>query len=207
MSGSTKFDNGQRHAIKKLIVHPGYNWKLISNWGFLLKNDVAIVQVSKPFVFGENVMALCLPKVGLSIPEGSTLIVSGWGVTNISSLYKYYPEFSRTNMRTELNTLSMESEKCEYSKDYPVSPYSKICTYNPPHDSCVGDSGSPLTMAIDGQCVLVGIVSEGMGCGSVDYGALIVNVSFYTTWILKQMKESICNFLFSISCKYSFKYI
>ncbi|CAB4056907.1 TMPRSS9 [Lepeophtheirus salmonis] len=149
-----------------------------------------IVQVSNPFVFGENVMALCLPKVGLSIPEGSTLIVSGWGVTSLHPSYKTFPYFSQTNMRTELKTLSMESEKCEYSKNYPVSPNSKMCTYNPPHDSCIGDSGSPLTMAIDGQCILVGIVSEGKDCGSDQYGALSVNVSHYTTWILKQIKEN-----------------
>ncbi|CAB4056908.1 TMPRSS9 [Lepeophtheirus salmonis] len=98
--------------------------------------------------------------------------------------------YSQTNMRTELKTLSMESEKCEYSKNYPVSPNSKMCTYNPPHDSCIGDSGSPLTMAIDGQCILVGIVSEGKDCGSDQYGALSVNVSHYTTWILKQIKEN-----------------
>nr|XP_040577296.1 venom peptide isomerase heavy chain-like [Lepeophtheirus salmonis] len=189
MAGSTKFNSGEKHTIKKLIVHPEYNWSV----GFLLKNDIAIVQVSNPFVFGENVMALCLPKVGLSIPEGSTLIVSGWGVTRLHPSYKTFPYFSETNMRTELKTLSMESEKCEYSKNYPVSPNSKMCTYNPPNDSCIGDSGSPLTMAIDGQCILVGIVSEGKDCGSDQYGALSVNVSYYTTWILKQIKD-FCEF-------------
>ncbi|CAB4056909.1 unnamed protein product [Lepeophtheirus salmonis] len=44
----------------------------------------------------------------------------------------------------------MESEKCEYN------------------------SGSPLTMAIDGQCILVGIVSEGKDCGSDQYGKYMI---------------------------------
>ncbi|XP_071747868.1 venom peptide isomerase heavy chain isoform X2 [Lepeophtheirus salmonis] len=190
MSGSTKFDNGQRHAIKKLIVHPGYAWKLISNLGFLLTNDVAIVKVSPSFVYGENVKALCLAKVGLSIPEGSTLTVSGWGIMEYSRINNGLPEFSQTLMRTELKTISFRRGKCRYNKYYRHNKYAKICTYNPPHDSCNGDSGGPITMAVDGQCVLVGIVSEGGICGSVDYGALIVNVSFYRTWILKQIEES-----------------
>lgn len=54
-------------------------------------------------------------------------------------------------------------------------------------DACQGDSGSPLVAEEDGNFVLTGIVSAGIGCGSKVYPGIYTRVSSYVPWILENM--------------------
>jgi secreted trypsin-like serine protease len=44
-------------------------------------------------------------------------------------------------------------------------------------DSCQGDSGGPLVVKVDGDDVLVGVVSWGRGCGVDGYSGVYVEVA------------------------------
>ena len=55
-------------------------------------------------------------------------------------------------------------------------------------DSCVGDSGGPLTYESSGQHVLIGAVSFGdVPCGLKDKPAFYVRISSFRTWIEDKM--------------------
>lgn len=48
--------------------------------------------------------------------------------------------------------------------------------------TCSGDSGSPLVQPINGQLLLIGIVSGG-ACGIQNKPSIFVRVSYYKDWI------------------------
>lgn len=51
-------------------------------------------------------------------------------------------------------------------------------------DACQGDSGGPLMMfTLSNQWVLVGLVSNGIGCARADYMGVYTRVAFFTDWI------------------------
>lgn len=53
-------------------------------------------------------------------------------------------------------------------------------------DSCKGDSGGPLVC----ENKLVGVVSTGNKCGLEGYPGIYANVSFYRSWILKNLHDN-----------------
>lgn len=51
-------------------------------------------------------------------------------------------------------------------------------------DTCQGDSGGPLMMFTStNQWVLVGITSNGIGCGRPSYSGVYTRVAAYKNWI------------------------
>jgi trypsin len=52
----------------------------------------------------------------------------------------------------------------------------------PQTDACQGDSGGPLTAEIGAETVLVGLVSQGKGCGT-GTPSIYTNVSYFLDWI------------------------
>lgn len=50
-------------------------------------------------------------------------------------------------------------------------------------DACLGDSGGPLFITVDGQQVQAGIVSFGIGCGEPLFYGIYTNISFHIPWL------------------------
>lgn len=50
-------------------------------------------------------------------------------------------------------------------------------------DHCLGDAGGPLTTYLNGNIVLCGIASWGIGCGSPDYPGIYTKVPHILGWI------------------------
>jgi trypsin len=79
-------------------------------------------------------------------------------------------------------------DRCEFSMHSP----DKMCTYEHEKDSCISDSGGPLLCFIKGRQYVVGLISYGIGCGSI-YPSVNTRVSSYLPWILnKTADEMLC---------------
>uniref|UniRef100_A0A672HBB2 Transmembrane serine protease 2 n=1 Tax=Salarias fasciatus TaxID=181472 RepID=A0A672HBB2_SALFA len=62
-------------TILKIISHEDYNPQTNDN-------DIALLRLSRPLVFGSTVMAVCLPNVGQVLGPRSEAWITGWGRLN-----------------------------------------------------------------------------------------------------------------------------
>ncbi|XP_047999301.1 trypsin-like [Leguminivora glycinivorella] len=139
------------------------------NAGARYQNDICLLKLKDPIVFGEKVVQITLADAGLALDAGTQLNVSGWGRT----------EFSNTAVQLlrQVTVPLMSSETC--TEHYPsVNNDLQYCAGALGLDSCVGDSGGPLTLGN----VQVGVVSYGRQCGTAR-GGVYVKVTSYLDWI------------------------
>ncbi|XP_063368728.1 trypsin-like [Cydia amplana] len=139
------------------------------NTGARYENDICLLKLKDPIVFGDKVVQITLPGVDLALDAGTQLNVSGWGRT----------EFSNTTVQIlrQVSVPLMSGETCteHYSG---INNDLQICAGSLGLDACVGDSGGPLTLGN----VQVGVVSYGRQCGTVR-GGVYARVTSYLDWI------------------------
>ena len=70
-------------AVKKIEVHPRYN-----SFSLASGQDISIIRTVEDIEFSPIASAACLPSFrNLSITDGKTLKISGWGYINRTSEY------------------------------------------------------------------------------------------------------------------------
>lgn len=160
------YKGGIIHRIAKIISHEQY----VPKFG---DSDIALIKLSTPIKFNDNVMAIRLASSPLNPKK--TGMVSGWGniepVMTVDStsdvlLYAEIPIFDR--------------ERCQPYLPFHLSE-NMICAGEPSAGACVGDSGGPLTQ--NGE--LVGIVSQGVNCYVSP--SVYTNVFYFKSWIEENM--------------------
>ncbi|XP_055545332.1 phenoloxidase-activating factor 3-like [Wyeomyia smithii] len=174
-------DPPQDIQISKFIKHPLYS-------ASKKKNDIAIIKLAKPAILSSSVKTICLPIDPLHRhPLPKSMIVSGWGNTENGSTsdvlqfasLSLFPTERCARIISRMNDaikLSDESQFCAGGRN-------KI-------DNCSGDSGGPLqSLSWQSVAVQYGIVSFGINsCGVQNAPGVYTNVSFYTEWILLNLK-------------------
>lgn len=166
-----------KHPAEKLTIHEKYD-------PVRIKNDIALIKVSKPFEFSEFVKPVPLPKPHYKVKTNSSAIVSGWG--NLLS--------SGGNTPDQLRQATIFIADPEYCKKIMEENYvevfpTNICANDPKmrRGQCNGDSGGPLT--VDG--VLTGIVSWSIKdpyCASTKYPGVYTRVCEFIDWLEENMK-------------------
>ncbi|XP_022905889.1 chymotrypsin-1-like [Onthophagus taurus] len=162
VTGSTTLNSGgDRYSVSRIIAHSGYNPNTV-------QNDIAVLQVSSPIQFNNNVQAI---EPDSTVIGAGDCIISGWGTTS-------YPGSVPNNLQF-LALKTITNTQCQSAWGSNSVFDSNICTLTKSGEGvCHGDSGGPL--AANGK--QIGIVSWGNPCarGTPD---VFTRVSSFIDWI------------------------
>ncbi|MCL4156527.1 UNVERIFIED_CONTAM: hypothetical protein GTU68_059876, partial [Idotea baltica] len=167
--------------VEEIIVHESYNSRTYVN-------DIALIKLSDPVTFTEEISPVCLPFSYQSLDiTGETATASGWGTLE---------ENGRTSsvlMKVDVPLISRAD--CGATTDYSSSSIKAgmLCAGENGKDACQGDSGGPLVWEnADGYNILLGATSWGVGCARDGYPGVYTDVRSYTSWITDETQESFC---------------
>lgn len=108
------------HTVEEVIVNEDYDEATS-------RNDIALLRLSTPIAYNENVGPVCLPwSMQEDKFEDEDVTLAGWGTTEFGG-----PK-SKTLQKVDVKTTT----EAECKADYPNSDDSNICTYAEDKDSC-----------------------------------------------------------------------
>ncbi|KAJ7998882.1 hypothetical protein DPEC_G00209580 [Dallia pectoralis] len=155
----------QEFNVVKALVYYTYNYKTFDN-------DIMLLKLEKPATLNANVQPAVLPSADMTpLPQGTSCMVSGWGITDIYS-YVLSPVLRAVDVDIITN--------CQYYYYFRITD-NMVCAGSRfgGKDSCQGDSGGPLIC--NGR--FEGIVSWGISCANPYYPGVYTKVRKYTSWI------------------------
>ncbi|KAM6202531.1 granzyme H-like [Rhynchocyon petersi] len=158
----------QRIPVKKIIPHPDYDEKGISN-------DIMLLQLQTKARLTAVVTTLSLPTGNSSVSPGQLCSVAGWG--NISLNVS-------TSKLHEVELTIQEDRVCESIYSY-YDKSSEICVGDPHKEkvSFKGDSGGPLVCNNVAQAIIS--IGNKYGIPPVIY----TKISSFLPWIKETMKH------------------
>lgn len=161
---NNRLSGGVLHNVKRVIVNQEYA-------NFL--NDLALLELETPLVFNDRIKAI--PLETEAIPDGSEIIISGWGrlTTNDPNL----PILLQYNTISTIGKTKCATQIFMYADSLLCLAHSKG------NGACSGDSGGPA--AYEGKLAgVAGFVVTGCGSNRADGYA---KVSFHIDWIKANM--------------------
>ncbi|KAL7056737.1 hypothetical protein AAHC03_020671 [Spirometra sp. Aus1] len=170
------------HAVAKIITYPSNeNWDEDEAG---IRDDIALIKLKHPVKLNKYVQPACLPYPDEVFEAGTLCAVAGWGVTEEDG------EISPVLRHIKVPLISQDVCNKTFSPLYFLNPSfqilpSVICAgSSSPMDACQYDSGGPLmcTSGLDGQYIVVGIISFGFKCAS-GYPGIYSRVSAFLDWI------------------------
>lgn len=175
--GHTTLALAQRVSVSRTILHPDY-------YDRDLKNDIALLELSRDLAFSENVQPVCLPDFDFPPLTKLTGIVAGWGYTADSGKQRRNPFLLFVTQKI------MPQEFCEAKmQGYFYSPETMFCAYRYSYDACQGDSGGGLMVLHENRWYMTGIISYGIGCGTPGVPGIYTDVTKYTAWLKEALKS------------------
>lgn len=163
----------------KTVYHPAYNPDTTMN-------DIAVVKLEKPLKFTATVQPILLPMSGELVPDNVEAMVAGWGLTREDG------QSSPILRQVGVPTIAHREVVAAYRPaGITIDPYAMLgAGYKQGgKDACQGDSGGPLYLrGAQGQPVLQGVVSFGVGCARPGFPGIYARVSNYIPWINTQVR-------------------
>uniref|UniRef100_A0A673SSU8 Transmembrane protease serine n=1 Tax=Suricata suricatta TaxID=37032 RepID=A0A673SSU8_SURSU len=169
--GTTLSPPLMRRKIHSIIIHENYA-------PHKHDDDIAVVKLSTPVLFSNDVGKVCLPDASFEVLPQSSVFVTGWGALKANG------PFPNTLRQVEVEIIS--NDVCNQVNVYGGAVSSgMICAgfLTGKRDACEGDSGGPLVIARDRNWYLIGIVSWGIDCGKENKPGLYTKVTCYRDWI------------------------
>ncbi|XP_069463802.1 plasminogen [Ambystoma mexicanum] len=139
--------------------------------------DIALLKLSSPVIFTNEVQPVCLPASNYMVPDKAKCYVTGWGETQGSG---------GDGFLKEAGFPVIENKVCnrpEYLNNRVGT--KELCAghIHGGTDSCQGDSGGPLVCHDGEKYILQGVTSWGLGCAQPMKPGVYVRVSMFTDWI------------------------
>lgn len=165
---------GQLVNVQDFKIHKDYK-----NTPQALYNDVGVVILAEPLIFGPGVRSINLAQENPK--NGESALVTGWGLLYDSTKHIVPRDLQgvyvaildrKTCLETSIFTPS------EVTDDM-------ICASSPDKDACSGDSGGALVV----NGIQVGIVSWGEGCARYGLPGIYASAVSYHTWIQDAIKD------------------
>lgn len=153
-------------------------------------HDIALLRLSRPVVFTDYVVPLCVPEKAFSERTLAFIrfsTVSGWGQL-----------LDRGATALELMAIDVPRvmtqdclEKSKMKQDSPKITENMFCAgyLDGSKDACQGDSGGPHATKFQGTWYLTGVVSWGLGCAAEGHLGVYTRVSRYTEWLHRLMSS------------------
>lgn len=168
-------------AIKKVIKHPDYKPRPLAN-------DIALLKLDR-IVDEDYITPACLYTNLTEPPPHVQLSIAGWG-SNESTDYDMSADLMKAHVTTfgreECNTTLMADKvprrKVQQLNEDQLCALGRNATGDNTGDTCVGDSGGPLELAVGRRRYIVGITSTGKICGS-KFPGIYTRVSYFIDWI------------------------
>ncbi|KAL8616871.1 hypothetical protein ACOMHN_041790 [Nucella lapillus] len=171
---------------RRLIVHPGYNHTTVDN-------DIALIQLDKPFILSDYLRPVCLPRPNQDIDVGTRCIVAGWGKTH--TMAPTYQQAVR-----EVNLDVVQWPVCQRAvSGAPIQvPYrlthNMFCAGGSAgYDACQGDSGGPFMCRMPNttdQWYQAGIVSWGLECAKPNAPGIYTKLPLFVDWIEETIRNN-----------------
>merc|ERR1711881_394328 len=156
-----------RVDVAEIINHPNYNSQTTDN-------DYALLRLSSPVAFTNEVSPACLPADLSATYAGVLATVTGWGTLS-----------SGGNQPTALQEVDVTvTTNAVCNQAYGSITADMICAADSGKDSCQGDSGGPLIAPENGRQALIGVVSWGRGCAFDGWPGVYARVTEKMDWIL-----------------------
>lgn len=144
--------------------------------------DIALLRLKQEISLNEFAWPVCFPHRDSGNFSGHEAVVVGWGKLNEKS-----DDFSNELQKVKLTII--DNKLCQSwfrqaGREMPIDERI-ICAgfKSGGKDACHGDSGGPLLSKINGNYVVVGVVSTGIGCARPLLPGLYSRVSSYINWI------------------------
>ncbi|XP_042857583.1 trypsin-1-like [Penaeus japonicus] len=155
-------------SVAEIIMHPQSDYLKVDN-------DIALIRVSSAVDLTlPGIMPVCLPSSTDNYAD-QIGIVTGWGTLT------YYG--SLTNKSKEVKVPIRSQAECASSLSANYNTSIMICAGLGNDNACQVDWGGPLTVDVNGQHHLAGIVTQDIGCApSRPYG-VFTNVPYYVAFI------------------------
>jgi len=149
--------------------------------------DIALLRLKHDIYLNEFAWPVCFPARQAGNFSGHDAIVIGWGKLNEKS-----EEFSNELQKVKLTII--DNKVCQNwfrlaGREMPIDDRIICAGFKQGgKDACHGDSGGPLLSRMsNGQYVVVGVVSTGIGCARPLLPGLYSRVSSYISWIERNM--------------------
>ncbi|XP_023239333.1 venom protease-like isoform X1 [Centruroides sculpturatus] len=173
---------GKSIGIEKIYIHPNYDIP------HRYSNDIALIKIKNDIVYDEYTWPICLDRNNATVNDKITT-VAGWGNIKKDGLVL-------SDVLKLVRLPIVENQMCQkWFKDRKkrlIVEDNQICAgyKEGKKDACQGDSGGPQYIKEGNTHILVGIVSNGIGCAQPQLPGLYTRVSSYVSWIDKIMQDN-----------------
>ncbi|RMX54502.1 hypothetical protein pdam_00019992 [Pocillopora damicornis] len=167
----------QNIPVEKIFLHENFD-------DIDLQNDIALIKMQQPILFGPHVSPICLPDFDFDV--GTSCYVTGWGYLG--------PLGSPSDILQETTVPLMNHTVCKnhYVGIQSVTPDMRCAgTLGQSRGTCRGDSGGPLACERDGRWYLMGVTSwTNEGCMHNGDPGVFSDTLHFRPWIEEVMKNN-----------------